>query len=59
MIGRVCPTHPRFAVDDCPFCARKIERAEAMRADDPGDDVDAARTARYERWLDRFEDFGP
>jgi hypothetical protein len=43
-----CPTHPRFAVDDCPACEALIARAE-WDHDVPADERAAER--RYERWL--------
>jgi hypothetical protein len=45
-----CPTHPRFPVDDCPFCEAKIARQE-LNESDPPDDGGTIAEARYERWL--------
>lgn len=47
---KMCPSHPRFPVDNCPRCEARIERAELER-DDPPDDDRAERA--YEKWLGR------
>lgn len=51
MAERRCPTHPRFALDNCPECERRIEEDEH-----PWDPPGAWRAGqdRYERWLDEI-----
>jgi hypothetical protein len=48
-----CPTHPRFPVDDCPYCEARIARRELAESEDRPDESDRD-AARYEAWLDRL-----
>lgn len=56
---KMCPTHPRHPVDNCPPCETKIAAAED-RASGLWDPPDAWQRGQdeYERWLDRIGEGG-
>jgi hypothetical protein len=57
MSVRACPTHPRYPVDACPRCERRIEELEDERSrPDPRASDREARA--YEDWLDRCGEGG-
>jgi hypothetical protein len=52
MTVRMCPTHPRYPVDNCPPCEAKIAQREFVLADLAGG-ADRVGEREYERYLDR------
>lgn len=49
-----CPSHPRFLLDSCPVCERRISRAEDARSGLWTEEDIARGELEYERYVERW-----